>query len=263
MAVAFPLEAQEYLSLLAPKLRDLLHEELSGELAKEHVIAITRHHRVQSSRGYRAAAQYVLAQLRQYGFNEQDAFIESFPSDGKITYQTWQSPSGWDIQSAELRILEPFEERIVGYPEIAMSVITDSNPGDVTAELVWVGAGVTDADYAGKGVAGKMVLATGYGGDVHRLAVLKYGARAVVCYLDDERAQEHPDMLQYTGMWPRAEELDKVTFGFNLTHRQGKKLRDLLLERKKVVVERHGLWYRVGALLHQRGGCNHSWLQAP
>ncbi len=236
-AVAVPVEAQEYPSLLAPKLRDLLHEELSGELAKEHVIAITRHHRVQSSRGYRTAAQYVLAQLHQYGFNEQDAFIESFPSDGKITYQTWQSPSGWDIQSAELRILEPFEERIVGYPEIAMSVITDSNPGDVTAELVWVGSGVTDTDYAGKDVAGKMVLATGYGGDVHRLAVLKYGARAVVCYLDDERAQEHPDMLQYTGMWPRAEELDRVTFGFNLTHRQGKKLRDLLLEKKKVMLK--------------------------
>jgi aminopeptidase YwaD len=237
LAVAIPLEAQEYPSLLAPKLRDLLHEELSGELAKEHVIEITRHNRIQSSRGYRAAAQYVLAQLRQYGFDEKDAFIESFPSDGKLTYQTWQSPSGWDIQSAELRMIEPFEERIVGYPEIAMSVITDSNPGEVTAELVWVGAGVTDADYTGKDVAGKMVLATGYGGDVHRLAVLKYGARAVVCYLDDERAKEHPDMLQYTGMWPRAEELDRVTFGFNLTNRQGKKLRDLLLDGKKVVLK--------------------------
>jgi len=118
-----------------------------------------------------------------------------------------------------------------------MSVITDSNPGDVTAELVWVGAGVNEADYAGKDIAGKIVLATGYGGDVHRLAVLKYGARAVVCYLDDERAQDHPDMLQYTGMWPRAEELDRVTFGFNLTNRQGKKLRDLLLEGKKVVLK--------------------------
>ena len=234
LTVAISVEAQEYKSLLDPKLRDLLHEELSGELAKEHVIEITRHNRIQSSRGYRAAAQYVLAQLRQYGFEEQDAFIESFPSDGKVTYQTWQSPSGWDIQSAVLRMIEPFEERIVSYPEIAMSVITDSNPGDVTAELVWVGAGVNEADYAGKDIAGKMVLATGYGGDVHRLAVLKYGARAVVCYLDDERAKEHPDMLQYTGMWPRAEELDRVAFGFNLTNRQGKKLRDLLLERKKL-----------------------------
>ncbi|RMD86494.1 MAG: DUF4910 domain-containing protein [Calditrichaeota bacterium] len=222
-------------------LRNLFHEALSGELAKEHVIQITRHHRIQGSRGYRAAAHYVLDQLRSYGFSEDEAYIESFPSDGKVHYQTWQSPSGWHIEAAELRMLEPYEERIVGYPEIAMSVITYSNPGDVTAELVWVGEGTHDSDYQGKDVQGKFVLATGYGGAVHRLAVLKYGAKAVVCYLDDERALQHPDMLAYTGMWPRTEELDRVTFGFNITHRQGEKLKKLLLSGKKVVL--HG-WVR-------------------
>ena len=220
--------------LLDAKTRDLLHEELSGELAKEHVIQITRHHRIQGSRGYRDAANYVLQQLRDYGFPE--AYIESFKSDGKVHYQTWQSPSGWDIEWGELRMLQPAEERIVGYPEIAMSVITYSNPGDVTAGLVWVGSGTKDSDYAGKDVKGKFVLATGYGGTVHRLAVLKYGAKAVVCYLDDQRAKEYPDMLQYTGMWPKTEELDRVTFGFNLTNRQGGKLRHLLQAGQKVVL---------------------------
>jgi hypothetical protein len=231
-----PLHAQSHDDLLDPKTRDLLHEALSGELAKEHVIQITRHHRIQGSRGFRAAAQYVLEQLRSYGFSEEDAYIESFKSDGKVVYQTWQSPSGWDIEWGELRMIEPYEERIVGYPEIAMSVITYSNPGDVTAELVWVGSGTRDEDYEGKDVAGKIVLATGYGGSVHRLAVLKYGAKAVVCYLDDDRAKEYPDMLAYTGMWPRTEELDRVTFGFNITKRQGEKLRSLLESGKKVVV---------------------------
>jgi hypothetical protein len=135
-------------------------------------------------------------------------------------------------------MVEPDTERIVGYPEIAMSVMTYSNTGDVTAELVDVGRGTRDADYAGKNVRGKFVLATGYGGDVHRLAVLKYGARAVACYLDDDRAQEWPDMLQYTGMWPKTKELGRVTFGFNLTNRQGRKLRELLVAGKRVVL--HG-----------------------
>lgn len=228
-----PLSAQ---NLLDNKTRDLLHEALSGELAKEHVIQITRHHRIQGSRGYRHAAQYVLQQLRSYGYSEQEASIESFISDGRVSYQTWQSPSGWDIERGELRMLEPYEDRIVGYPEIAMSVITYSNPGDVTAELVWVGAGTNEGDYQGKDVAGKIVLATGYGGSVHRLAVLKYGAKAVVCFLDDDRAKEYPDMLQYTGMWPTTEELERVTFGFNLTNRQGTKLRGLLESGKKVVL---------------------------
>ena len=232
------LAAQGFQALLDGERRDLLHEALSGEMAKEHVIAISRHHRIQGSRGYRDAANYVLEQLRGNGFGEDEAWIESFPSDGKIVYQTWQSPSGWDIDFAELRMLEPAEERLVGYPEVAMSLITYSNPGDVTAELVWVGSGTRDADYEGKDVRGKFVLATGYGGDVHRLAVIKYGAAAVVCYLDDSRAQEYPDMLQYTGMWPLAEELEHVTFGFNIANRQGERLRRLLESGRRVVL--HG-----------------------
>lgn len=223
--------------LLDRKTIDLLHEELSGELAKEHVIEITRHNRVQASRGYRDAADYVLGQLRKYGFDEQQAFVESYDSDGKKHYQTWQSPSGWDIESAELRMVEPANERIVGYPEIAMSLITYSNPGHVTAELVDVGAGTSDSDYAGKDVRGKFVLATGYGGDVHRLAVLKYGAAAVVCFLEDDRSREYPDMLAYTGMWPRSDELERVTFGFNLTNRQGDDLRRRLEKGEHVVLD--------------------------
>ncbi|HZL99732.1 MAG TPA: M28 family peptidase [Planctomycetota bacterium] len=265
--------------LLDPRLRELFHESLSGERAKEHVVAITRHHRVQGSRGYRKAAQYVIEELRRCGFEVPElpvtagaflaagdldadwmgggsppwtapggvlagdrpaAWIESFPSDGRVSYQTWQSPSGWDIEAAELRLMEPSEapggERLVGFPEIAMSVITYSNPGDVTAELVWVGSGEREEDYAAQDVRGKFVLATGYGGAVHRRAVLEHGAAAVVCFLDDARAAEHPDMLQYTGMWPRTDELARTTFGFNLTNRQGSRLRDLLLAGRPVVL---------------------------
>ena len=234
--VAVPIEAQQYSPLLDRQLRDLLHEALSGEVAKDHTIQISQYHRVQGSRGYRYAAEYVLEQLRRYGFSEADAFIESSPSDGRIVYQTWQSPSGWDMESAELRMVEPFDERIVGFPEVAMSLITYSNPGDVTADVVWVGTGTSDADYLGKDVAGKFVLATGYGGDVHRNAVLKHGAAAVVVFLDDDRAKEYPDMLAYTGMWPLTEELDHVTFGFNISNRQGERLRDMLLSGQRVVL---------------------------
>ena len=229
--------AQDFKPLLSDELRDLLHEELSGEIAKDHVIQITRHNRIQGSRGYRDAANYVLSQLKSYGFTSDNAFIESYKSDGKIVYQTWQSPSGWHIESAELRILEPVNERIVSYPEIGMSLMTYSNAGEATGELVWVGRGTSDADYKNIDVKNKIVLATGYGGSVHRLAVLKYGAKAVVCYLDDERAMEYPDMLQYTGMWPKTEELDRVTFGFNLTKRQGERLRKLIESGQKVVVQ--------------------------
>lgn len=255
-----PSLAQDAGRLLDARTRDLLHESLSGERAKDHVIQISRHHRIQGSRGYRDAANYVLQELKRAGFDDADAYIESFPSDGKIVYQTWQSPSGWHIESAELRMVEPFDERIIGYPEIGMSVVTYSNAGHARAELVWVGPGTRDADYEGKDVRGKIVLCTGNGGAVHRLAVLKYGAAAVVCYLDDARAADHPDMLAYTGMWPRTAELDRVTFGFNLTNRQGTKLRKLLESGQRVVLDARvdgpGLepYFMDVVVAHVRGG---------
>ncbi|MFQ5929896.1 MAG: DUF4910 domain-containing protein [Acidobacteriota bacterium] len=247
MAVLVSLAALALQGAIAAQLRQsflldettlsLLQEELSGERAKDHVIAITRYHRIQGSRGYVDAARYVLQQFHSFGFTENKAWIESFPSDGRITYQTWQSPPGWSIESAELRMIEPHNELIVRYPDIAMSVITYSNPGHVQAELVDVGVGISDEDYQEKDVKGKLVLASGYGGTVHRLAVLKYGAAAVVCYLDDQRAAEHSDMLQNTGMWPRTDELDQVTFGFNLTPRQGQKLKEFLNRGTRVVLD--------------------------
>ncbi len=231
------LSAQATPLLLDTGTRDLLHEALSGEMAKEYAIAISRYHRIQGSRGYRESANYVVNTLRAAGFANEDVFMESFESDGRKVYQTWQSPSGWDMDRAELRMVEPYDERIVGYPEIAMSLMTYSNPGHARGELVWVGAGDSHADYEGKDVEGKIVLCTGYGGDVHRLAVLEYGAQAVVCYLDDARAMEHPDMLAYTGLWPRTEELERVRFGFNLTRRQGERLRGMLQAGRRVVLE--------------------------
>ena len=233
----YPLAAEPPLHLPSTEVFELLRDELSGQLAKDHVIEITRHHRILGSRGYSDAAQYVLTTLREFGFQEDRAWIESFPSDGTVIYQTWQSPSGWDIESGELRMVEPGDELLVRYPEIGMSVITYSNAGQARAQLVDVGAGTSDSDYNGKDVRGRFVLATGDGGDVHRLAVLKYGAAAVVCYLDDFRAPEHPDMIGSTGMWPRTEEIPHVKFGFNISNRQGRSLKNLLAEGHQVVLD--------------------------
>ena len=212
----------------------LLQEELSGEWAKDHVVTLAAYNRIQASPGYSEAARYILQQLQSFGLR---AWIESFPADGRISYQTWQSPPGWSIEFAELRIVEPEDELIVSYPESAMSVMTYSNPGHVRGELVYVGKGTSDQDYQGVDVRGKLVLATGLDGTVHRLAVLKYGAAAVVSYLDDELATEHPDMLRYREWRPSPDELVRLTFGFNLTSRQGQRLRDLLNSGSRVVLD--------------------------
>ena len=78
-----PMEAQVQLDLPPTEVFELLRDELSGQLAKNHVIEITRFHRIQGSRGYSEAAQYVLTTLRDFGFQEDRAWIESFLQTGK------------------------------------------------------------------------------------------------------------------------------------------------------------------------------------
>ncbi len=227
---------QDQLSLLDPAVLDILAKGLDGDQAKAHVIEISKFHRVQASPGYRQSAQYVLDQLKKYGFSDKDAYIESFLSDGIIQYQTWQSPPGWEIDDAELSIVEPIEEKISSYKETPMSLMSYSNPGDVTAEVVWVGTGTLESEYKNKNVKNKFVLATGSGEEVHRLAVIKYGAKGVVSYLDDQRGRENPSMVHYTGIWPKANELPKVTFGFNISNSQGENIKKYLESGQKVVL---------------------------
>ena len=222
--------------LLAEKTLSLLQKELSGERARDQAIAITRYHRTQASRGYLEAARYVLEQLHSAGFSPQEAWIESFKSDGKTEYQTWRSPSGWYIESAELRLVVPGSEVLVRYPDVPMSVITHSNAGQLRGDLVDVGIGTSDEDYQEKELEGKFVLANGNSGEVHRLAVLKYGASAIICYPGDESAAEYPDKLRDSGIRPTADELEQVKFGFNITPRQAQKLKGLLSSGKRVVL---------------------------
>ena len=220
--------------LLDQETLTLFQQELSGQLAKDQVAAIAGYHRIQGSPGYSDAARYILQQLQGFGLR---AWIESFPAEGRITYQTWRSPPAWSIESAELRMIEPDQELIVSYPESVMSVMTYSQPGQVRGELVYVGAGTSDEAYQASEVRGKLVLASGENSEVHRLAVLKYGAAAVVHYLEDELAAEYPDMLRSRVWRPRPDELDRLTFGFKLTNRQGKRLKDLLTAGQRVVLD--------------------------
>ena len=66
----------------------LVQQSASGERALRHVARLVQFHRIQASRGYRAAAYYCLSQLKQMGL---DAELLSYPCDGAHTY--WGMPS--------------------------------------------------------------------------------------------------------------------------------------------------------------------------
>lgn len=221
----------------------LVKEELSGSSAKAFVAHIAIFHRIQASPMYHEASEYIVGELRRMGLD--DVKILQFPADGKRKFWTHMSSLGWEIRSAELRLVEPKEELLVTFEDIPMSLHTFSTatPEEgVTAELVDVGAGVSDEDYRGKRVKGKIVLATGMGRSVQLEAVVKRGAAGVVTdslafeFPKVRESVDIPDAHSYHGIWPTAENADKIKFGFSLSKRQGNALRAHLKDSKKVVL---------------------------
>lgn len=221
-------------------LNKLVKEEVSGDVAKFFVEHISGFHRIQASTMFHESAEYVKGELLKMGLK--DVAIEQFPADGAHKYWTHISPMGWTAKSAELYLVEPEERLIVRYEDVPVCLHAHSRatpPEGVTAELVDVGVGIKPEDYEGKDVKGKFVIATGRAGLVHEQAVYKYGALGVVtdtCW-EFENVRESldiPDAHAYQSIWPTAEELDKVTFGFSLSKRQGTHLRTLLQSGKTV-----------------------------
>ena len=196
---------------------DLLLDELSGKIAKEYTLDIAKHHRVQASPGFHDAAVYVKEQLEKIGISKVE--IEQFPADGKTKYWTHDAIISWAVTEAEIRMVEPRDLLLGRFDEQPLCLATHSNSADVTAELVDVGVGTSDEDYAGKDVAGKIAIVTGGARSSHIKAV-EHGALGTLHHPPWSRASKYPDLVQYNGIWPSQEDRDKVTFGFCISDRQ-------------------------------------------
>lgn len=220
---------------------DAIATEYSGEAAQENTRRIVEYHRIQGSPMMAAVAeQIVLPRLKAAGL---EAKIEQFPSDGKTRYGTYISPMGWDMRGGELWVEDVAGTKdfkpimLCRYADVPMCVSTYSKGGDWTGELVDVGSGTSAASYQGVDVRGKVALASGYAGNVVREAVLKHGAIGVVIYPSATDRPDHPDLVRYNGIWPRAEELDKTAGGFQISRNQYDMLKSLM---KQGAVRVHG-----------------------
>lgn len=163
-----------------------LADELSGETAKRNLEGLARLHRQRGSAGFHAAAELVAERARAYGLSNVE--ILKFPADGKIFYGTQRSRPAWDVDSAEIaEVRDGREARIGSYAAEPVVLAEDSESADVTADLVDVGEGSKESDYAGKDVHGKIVLAGAQPGEVQDLAVGKFGAAGIVSYAQNQK----------------------------------------------------------------------------
>ncbi|MFW6159573.1 MAG: DUF4910 domain-containing protein, partial [Acidobacteriota bacterium] len=178
--------------------------------------------------GYTQAAQWVAERAKKIGLR--DVRIEKYPADGKTFYYMYESSPAWDAEFAELWITKPKEEKLSSFHEIPVSLAIMSRSCDVERELIYVGAGTSEADYENREVKDKIVLASGPIGLVASMAVDKYGALGVVV-INQRFAHDEPDNVSTLRI-----RTETPTFGFGLSHRRGEELRDRLLRGEKIEV---------------------------
>jgi hypothetical protein len=216
-ALAPPLEGQT-LPLLDRDTRLLILEEVSGDKAYEHIRHNTQFHRPRGGAdGLMEVARYYEEKAREYGLSDVVLIKQDY----------WIRP--WNASQADLWLeLNGERRRLASTLETPIRLADYSAPADVSTELVDVGSGVEPEDYEGRDVAGKVVLAHGPLGVVHRMAVAQRGAAGVIWYPHPmmERYVSYPDQIHWSRLpVPEAGEEAAAGFAFILSLRQGLQLR--------------------------------------
>jgi hypothetical protein len=219
---------------------DLIRRAYRGDFAHRHVTAISQHHRIQASPGYRAAAEYVAAQLEAAGLA---VATRRFPADGRARFWTTPSFLEWEGETASLSLLDAQGapvETLCDFDAIATSLIQRSLPVEGEFDVVALpGKGGKDpADYAGLDVAGKVVLTSVAPSRVAELAIREHGAAGILfdgMAAGGRTELDLPDARQYTSFW-WAGAAQPFGWGFVLSPRQGHGLRATLAAGKPVRV---------------------------
>ncbi|MFD2934943.1 M28 family peptidase [Spirosoma flavum] len=187
--------------LLPDSLIGMFDAELSGESAKRNLEYISRLHRMRGSVEYKKAVEFITTQLRDYGLQRIETI--QIPADGKTMYGTQKSRLAWEADFAELWEMQKKGSawmpghRIADWESMPITLAEDSESGDVTAELVDIGAGSSESDYAGKNIAGKLVLTSSPPTAVVVLAIEKYKAAGIISSTQN----------QHTAWWQEDENL--------------------------------------------------------
>jgi hypothetical protein len=211
-----------------------LAQELSGETAKRNLEGIARFHRQRGSQGFHSAAELVAERARAYGLS--DVAILQFPADGKIYYGTQRSRPPWDVEFAELWEVKNgvATVKMASYDAEPVGLAEDSESADVTADLVDVGNGTKESDYAGRHIKDQIVLAAAQPGAVQDLAVGKFGAAGIVSYAQNQKTAwwgEDENLIR----WGHLETFSpNKTFSFMVSLKMARALRERLDERERI-----------------------------
>ncbi len=229
--------AQSQIPLLSEDIIKSLHGELSGEAAKRNLEYITRFHRMRGSVEFKEAINFVEGKLKEYKLQEIE--VIQIPMDGKTFYGTQKSRLAWEAKFAELWELDNTGKptvRIADWQSMPITLAEDSESGEATTELVDIGAGTSEQDYASKNVKGKLVLTSSSPDAVVPFAIEKYGATGIISYTQN----------QVTAWWKEDENLIRWghlnsfsttnTFCFMISLKQARAFQQRLIRGEKITL---------------------------
>src|SRR5260370_39618909 len=123
---------------------------------------------------------------------------------------------------------------MASYDAMPITLAEDSESADVTADLVNVGSGTAESEYAGKDVQGKIVLVSSQPGAVQDLAIGKFGAAGIISDAQNQRTAwwgEDENLVR----WGHLQSFPKnKTFAFMVSLKTGRTLRDRLAHGEQI-----------------------------
>ncbi len=211
------------------QLVEMFTNEFSSQSILNNISQISQYHRIQGSMGFYESAKFIQSILITNGISSQ---ILEYPANGKWDKWGWVSPISWNIISGECWITEPVKKQLCRFMDHPMSVITHSKAADFEAYLVDIGRGDNPSDY--KEASGKIALITESTRRIFSYAA-KHDVKGLLLHPNLNRAAQIGDStVQYDGFWPVAENLEDVTSGFSISHKQARELQQYLKNGKDV-----------------------------
>jgi hypothetical protein len=213
-----------------------LRDESGGAASYENLRYLTGLHRVPATPEFDEAAQFVLQRAQEYGLA--DARAEQFPIDGRRQYGLMRSYLGWTVEEARLWEVRPEHVLLGDWKTDPIRLADYSHSADAEAALVDAGSGASEADYAGKDVRGKIVLADGVLARVQQLAIAQHGALGIVSDMPNQTTA-------WSGLdttvvrWGHLDARQASGFAFMVSHQTAEALRKRLRDGEAVTLNAH------------------------
>ena len=183
------------------KLLEAVSIRTRGERALADIVELARFHRIQSSPGYDAAADWLERRLTALGLPVER--VEA-TGDGVTRHQGFPMPEGWECRHARASLHGVNgEEPLADFARAPLSIVQRSDRASGRYPLVAIES-LDELDRFD--VRGKAVLLATHAQRSHERAVVARGAAGLVCdgrrLVPPARTEEHDrDSLAYTSFW--------------------------------------------------------------